>query len=89
MKVSARSKTQIVSARLSAGVVNSNPIRGMDVCVLSFCDCVALCEVGDLRLLLPIQEDLRLRKRKSDQGPKTVAEQIIIIIEQECEAHRS
>jgi hypothetical protein len=41
--VAARSKAETVFARSNAGIVGSNPAQGMDVCVLLFCVCVALC----------------------------------------------
>jgi hypothetical protein len=39
----ARSKAWTVFARLNAGIVSSNPIYGMCVCVRLFCVCVVLC----------------------------------------------
>jgi hypothetical protein len=32
-----------VFARSNAGILGSNPIRGMDVCARLFCVCVVLC----------------------------------------------
>jgi hypothetical protein len=40
--VAARSKAWPVFARSNAGVVGSNPTRGMDVCENLFCHCVVL-----------------------------------------------
>jgi hypothetical protein len=36
-------KTRTVFARSKAGIVGSNPTRGMDLCVRLFCVCVVLC----------------------------------------------
>jgi hypothetical protein len=41
--VAARSKAWRLFARSNAGIVCSNPTRGMDVCVRLFCLCVVLC----------------------------------------------
>jgi hypothetical protein len=41
--VAARSKAWNVFALWSTGIVDSNPIRGMDACVRLFCVCVVLC----------------------------------------------
>jgi hypothetical protein len=41
--VTARSKARTVFAPSYAGIVGSNPTRGMDVCVHLFCVCVVLC----------------------------------------------
>jgi hypothetical protein len=41
--VAARSQAWTAFARLDAGIVGSNPTRGMDVYVRLFCVCVALC----------------------------------------------
>jgi hypothetical protein len=41
--MAARSKAWTVSAPSNAGIVGSNPARGMDVCVRIFCACVVLC----------------------------------------------
>jgi hypothetical protein len=38
-----QSKAWTVIARSNAGVVGSNPTRGMDVCVRLFCVYVVLC----------------------------------------------
>jgi hypothetical protein len=38
--VAARSKALTVFACLNAGIVGSNPTRGMDVCLRLFCVCV-------------------------------------------------
>jgi hypothetical protein len=46
--VTTRSKAWTVFARLNAGIVGSNPTRGMDVCVRLFCVCVDLCVDGGL-----------------------------------------
>jgi hypothetical protein len=46
--VAARSKAWTVFARLNTWVVDSNPTRGMDVCVGLFCIHVVLCEGRDL-----------------------------------------
>jgi hypothetical protein len=40
--VAARSKAWTVFSRLNAGIVGSNPTRGMDVCMRLFCVCVVL-----------------------------------------------
>jgi hypothetical protein len=40
--MAARSKARNVFARSNTGVVGSNPIQGMDVCVRLFCICVVL-----------------------------------------------
>jgi hypothetical protein len=42
--VTARSKAWTVIARSNAGIMDSNPIRGMDVCVRLFCLCCPVCE---------------------------------------------
>jgi hypothetical protein len=41
--VTARFKAWTVFARSNAGIVGSNPTRGIDVCVRLFCVCVVLC----------------------------------------------
>jgi hypothetical protein len=41
--VAARSKEQNVFARSNAGIMCSNPTRGMGICVCLFCICTALC----------------------------------------------
>jgi hypothetical protein len=41
--VAARSKACTVFARLNAGIVDSNPTQGMDVCVCVYSVCVGLC----------------------------------------------
>jgi hypothetical protein len=41
--VAARSKAWTVFARSDAGIVDSNPTQGMDVCVRLFCVCIVLC----------------------------------------------
>jgi hypothetical protein len=41
--VAARSKAWTVFARSNTGIVDSNPTRGMDVCVSLLCVCVVLC----------------------------------------------
>jgi hypothetical protein len=41
--VAARCKAWTVFARSDAGIVDSNPTQGMDVCVRLFCVCVVLC----------------------------------------------
>jgi hypothetical protein len=46
--VTARSKALTVFARSNAGIVGSNPTRGMDVCVRLFFVCVFLCVVSGL-----------------------------------------
>jgi hypothetical protein len=38
--VAARSMAWIVFARSNAGIVGSNPTKGMDVCLCLFCVCV-------------------------------------------------
>jgi hypothetical protein len=43
ISVAARSKTWTVYTRSNTGIMGSNPIRGMDVCVRLFCDHVVLC----------------------------------------------
>jgi hypothetical protein len=48
--VATRSKAWTVFARLNAGIVGSNPIQGIDVCVRLFCVCAVLCmQVAALR----------------------------------------
>jgi hypothetical protein len=41
--VAALSKAWTVFARSNTGIVGSNPIRVMDVCVRLFCVCAVLC----------------------------------------------
>jgi hypothetical protein len=41
--VAPRSKAWTAFAHLNAGIVGSNPIQGIDVCVRLFCVCVVLC----------------------------------------------
>jgi hypothetical protein len=38
--MAARSKAWTAFARLNAGILGSNPIQGMDVCVRLLCVCV-------------------------------------------------
>jgi hypothetical protein len=70
--VATRSKAWTVFARSNAGIVGSNPTRGMDVCVRLFC--VVLCAGSALRRTdPPSEESYRLRKKikglSSGQGP--------------------
>jgi hypothetical protein len=46
--VAARSKIRTVFVRLNTGIVGSNPIPGMDLCLRLFCVCVVLCIGNDL-----------------------------------------
>jgi hypothetical protein len=46
--VAPRSKARTVFARSNAGILGSNPTRGMDACVRLFCVCVVLCVGSDL-----------------------------------------
>jgi hypothetical protein len=41
--VAGRSNAWTVFARLNTGIMRSNPIGGMDVCLRLFCVCVVLC----------------------------------------------
>jgi hypothetical protein len=81
--VAERSKSWIVFARSKAGIVDSSPTRGMDVCVRLFCVCVALYVVRGLATgWSPFQGVLpsvyRIKKlKKRGQGP---TKGIIIII---------
>jgi hypothetical protein len=57
--VAARSKAWTVFVCSNAGIVSSNPTRGMDVCVPSFCACVVLCvDSGLATSRSPVQEVL-------------------------------
>jgi hypothetical protein len=44
----ARCKAGTVFACSNTGIVGSNPIQGMDVCVRLFCVCAVLCAGGGL-----------------------------------------
>jgi hypothetical protein len=62
-------------ARSNAGIVGSNPTRGMDVCVRLFCVCAVLCVGSGLTTgWSPVQGVLRtvygLWNWKSGQGPQ-------------------
>jgi hypothetical protein len=46
--VAMQSKSWTLFAFSNTGIVCSNPTWGMDVCVLLFCVCAALCEASDL-----------------------------------------
>jgi hypothetical protein len=46
--VDAQSKAWTLFARSNAGIVNSNPTWGMDVCVRLLCVCAVLCAGSDL-----------------------------------------
>jgi hypothetical protein len=70
--VAARSKTWNVFARSNAGILGSNPIQGMDVCMRLFCVYVVLCVGNCLETgWSPVQGVLQigLRNWKSGQGP--------------------
>jgi hypothetical protein len=41
--VAAQSKARNVSVHLNTGIMGSNPMQGMDVCLRLLCVCVALC----------------------------------------------
>jgi hypothetical protein len=43
IKGAARSMARTDFAHSNTGIVASNPNRGMDVCVRSFCVCVVMC----------------------------------------------
>jgi hypothetical protein len=59
LTVAARPKAWTVFARSNTGVVDSNPTRGMDVCMHLFCVCVALCIGSGLATgWSPVQGDL-------------------------------
>jgi hypothetical protein len=47
--VAARSEVWTVFARLNAGIVDSNPTQGRDVCLHFFCVCTVLCAGRALR----------------------------------------
>jgi hypothetical protein len=73
--VAARSKAWTVFARSNTGIVGSNPTRGMDVCVRSFCVCVVLCVGWGLATRWSSVQGVpptmyRLRNWKSGQGTK-------------------
>jgi hypothetical protein len=71
----ARSKARTVFARSNAGVVGSNIIRGMDVCVHLICVCdVMLCRQQPCDGLIPRPGSptdcvYRITKLKKRQGP--------------------
>jgi hypothetical protein len=72
--VATRSRAWTAFPRTNTGIVGSNPIRGMDVCVRLICVCVVLCVDSDLATgWSPVQGVLptvyRLRNWKSGQGP--------------------
>jgi hypothetical protein len=70
--VTARSKVWTVFARSNAGIMGSNPTRGMDICVRLFCVCVVLCRAlrrADPPAMESYQMCTGLRNWKSDQGP--------------------
>jgi hypothetical protein len=72
--VAARSKTWTVFARSNTGVMDSNPTKGMDVCVRLFCAYVVLCVGRGLATgWSPVQGVLPtvygLRNWNSGQGP--------------------
>jgi hypothetical protein len=46
--VAALSEARTVFARSNTGVVGSNTVRDMDVCVRLFCVCAVLCVDSDL-----------------------------------------
>jgi hypothetical protein len=75
--VAERSKAWTVFARSKAGIVGSNHIQGMDVCVRLFYVCVVLCLGSSLATgwspvqgVLPTMYKIKkLKKRpKSDKG---------------------
>jgi hypothetical protein len=85
--VTARSEASTVFARLNAGIVGSNPARGIDVCTscvysvfVLFCVYVAVLRWADA----PSKESYRLcigsRNWKSGRGPTKGCRAIIIII---------
>jgi hypothetical protein len=69
-----QSKAWTTFARSNAGIVGSNPIQGMDVCVRLFCVCVVLY-VGsglatDWSLVQGVLSTVyRIKKLKRGQGP--------------------
>jgi hypothetical protein len=74
--VAARSKAWIVFARSNAGIMGSNPIQDMDVCVRLFCVCVVLYVGSGLAtgwspvqgVLLSVKKIKELKKRpRSDE----------------------
>jgi hypothetical protein len=78
--VAARSEAWTVFVRSNAGIVGSNSVQGMDVCVRLFCVCAVLCAAtadplckGSYRLCR------RSRNWKSGQGPTKGCKTIIII----------
>jgi hypothetical protein len=54
--VAARSKAWIICARSNAGIMGSNPIQSIDICMHLFCVCVVLCvDSGFMMGWSPIQ----------------------------------
>jgi hypothetical protein len=92
--VAARSRTWTVFARSNAEIVGSNPIQGMDVCIVCiYSVCVVLCAGRGLAVgWSPVQGVLptvyRIKKLKSGQGPTTGCRALttttIIIITKVC-----
>jgi hypothetical protein len=73
--VASCSRAWTVLARSNNGVVGSNLIRGMDVCLRLLCICVVLCVGSGLATgWSPSKESYRLciglRNGNSDQGPQ-------------------
>jgi hypothetical protein len=66
--VAARSRASNVFPRSNTGVLGSNPAQGMDVCLRSFCVCVALCSQRHCVGLIPRPgsptDSLKIKKLK-------------------------
>jgi hypothetical protein len=60
--VAARSEAWTVFARSNAGIVSSNPTRGMDVSVRLFCLCFSVRRLQPCDRLIPVQETEKAAK---------------------------
>jgi hypothetical protein len=80
--VAVQSKAWTVFTCSNAGVMVSNPTRGMDVCTRLFCDCVVLCiERADPLSKESYRPCIGLGNWKSGQSPtKGCRAKVIIII---------
>jgi hypothetical protein len=71
--VYATSTSHTVCARSDAGIVGSNPTRGMDVCVRLFCVCVVLCVGSGLATGLSLVQGVLPSVYKNDYGTEEEA----------------
>jgi hypothetical protein len=68
--------SRAVFCRSNSGIVGSNPIQGMDVCVRLFCVCRVLCVVAALRHAEHLSKESHcLCKKENEIEEETRAQQ--------------